>query len=176
MYLFDFYIEEVIMYGKIMVPLDGSELAECVLPHLEGFILDCRVNTIVLIRIIEPAPKAYRGKAYSEGGINAEALEENAKRIEEKRKASAEAYLHQVVDRFKNDNVEFKMEVIAGYAADSLVDYSLNNDIDLILIATHGRSGITRWVRGSIADRILRASSVPVLMVRAPGSLGKSVH
>ena len=48
------------------------------------------------------------------------------------------------------------------------------NDIDLILIATHGRSGVSRWVRGSIADRILRASSVPVLMVRAPGTMGES--
>jgi len=43
----------------------------------------------------------------------------------------------------------------------------------MILIATHGRSGVSRWVRGSIADRILRASRVPVLMVRAPGTMGE---
>ncbi len=61
--------------------------------------------------------------------------------------------------------------VIVGEVADSLIDYSEANDIDLILIATHGRSEVSRWVRGSIADRILRASQIPVVMVRAPGTL-----
>ena len=73
----------------------------------------------------------------------------------------------------KHDEVKFQTEVIAGNVADSLIDYAEDNDIDLILIATHGRSGVSRWVRGSIADRILRASRIPVLMVRAPGTMGE---
>jgi nucleotide-binding universal stress UspA family protein len=55
---------------------------------------------------------------------------------------------------------------------ENLIDYVEHHDIDLILIATHGRSGVTRWVRGSVADKILRASNIPVIMVRAPGSKG----
>jgi nucleotide-binding universal stress UspA family protein len=66
--------------------------------------------------------------------------------------------------------VKFQTKVLAGKAADSLIDYSEANDIDLILMATHGRSGVGRWIRGSMADRILRASRAPVLMVRAPGA------
>jgi nucleotide-binding universal stress UspA family protein len=63
-------------------------------------------------------------------------------------------------------------EVLVGHVADSLADFSEKNDFNLILIATHGRSGINRWVRGSIADKVLRSANIPVLMVRAPGSQG----
>jgi nucleotide-binding universal stress UspA family protein len=49
----------------------------------------------------------------------------------------------------------------------------INNDFDLIIIATHGRSGVSRWVWGSVAERILRSACVPVLMVRAPGCVIK---
>jgi nucleotide-binding universal stress UspA family protein len=63
-------------------------------------------------------------------------------------------------------------EVLTGRVADSLSDFIEANDFDLILMATHGRSGVKRWVMGSIADKILRFSNVPVLMVRAPGSKG----
>ena len=53
--------------------------------------------------------------------------------------------------------------------ADSLADYAVNTDVDLIVIASHGRSGVSRWVMGSVAEKMVRSSSVPVLMVRAPG-------
>jgi len=63
------------------------------------------------------------------------------------------------------------MDVLVGNVSDSLVDYVDANEIDLVLIATHGRSGLSRWVRGSIADRVLRSSRAPVLMVRAGGKM-----
>ena len=159
------------MYKKIMVPLDGSELAECVLPHVESFITGCQVSTIVFIRVIEPAPIAYRAPATGETDFRK--IQENTKRIEEERKSSAEKYLKEMVNRLKQNGVEFQTKVLAGKAADSLIDYSEANDIDLILMATHGRSGVGRWIRGSMADRILRASRAPVLMVRAPGTMSE---
>ena len=58
-----------------------------------------------------------------------------------------------------------------GRAADRLVDFSEKNDIDLIVMASHGRSGVSRWAYGSVADKVFRASCVPVLMVRAPGCI-----
>ena len=75
-----------------------------------------------------------------------------------------------MLEQLKPNGVELQPQVLAGKPAESLIDYAEANKIDLILIATHGRSGVSRWVRGSIADRILRASKVPVLMVRAPGT------
>ena len=161
------------MYTKIMVPLDGSELAECVLPHVETFIAGCQVSTIVFVRVIELGQITFGG-SYAATEADIMTIEANAKRIEEERKSSTEEYLKEVVSRFKQDGVKFQTEVIAGKVADTLVDYTEANNIDLILIATHGRSGVSRWVRGSIADRILRASRVPVLMVRAPGTMSES--
>ena len=64
-------------------------------------------------------------------------------------------------------------EVIIGKVTESLIDYASNNDVDLIIIATHGRGGISRWVRGSVADRILQTSSAPVLMIRAPRDIAR---
>jgi nucleotide-binding universal stress UspA family protein len=62
-----------------------------------------------------------------------------------------------------------RCEMPTGNPAEMLADFAAKNQTDLILIATHGRSGPSRWVWGSVADRLLRAACVPVLMVRAPG-------
>ena len=160
------------MYKKIMVPLDGSELAECVLPHVKSFIAGCQVGTIILTRVVEAAPLSYRS-AYVTDEFDLTKIEDQTNKIEEKRKSSAEEYLKEMVNRIEQEGVVLQTEVIVGKVADSLVDFAESNDIDLILIATHGRSGVSRWVRGSIADRILRASRIPVLMVRAPGTMGE---
>ena len=153
------------MYEKIMVPLDGSELAECVLPHMEGLIKGCHVSNVVFVRVAQPpVPPSH----YGEVSISPEIYEET----ESARKAEAKDYLDQIKNRLKYEGTELHSEVLVGGVADSLADYTEKNDIDLIIMATHGRSGITRWVRGSIADKILRSSNVPVLMVRAPGTKG----
>ena len=161
------------MYTKIMVPLDGSELAECVLPHVETFIAGCQVSAIVFVRVIEVTSLAVGG-SYATNEVAFKQIQANAERIEEESKSSAAEYLKEVVNRLIQDGVKVQTEVIVGKVADTLVDYTEANNIDLILIATHGRSGIRRWVRGSIADRILRASRVPVLMVRAPGTTSEN--
>jgi nucleotide-binding universal stress UspA family protein len=57
--------------------------------------------------------------------------------------------------------------VLEGKAAESLVDYARGNNFDLIVMATHGRSGLDRWIMGSIADRLIHYSAVPVLLIRA---------
>jgi nucleotide-binding universal stress UspA family protein len=152
------------MYKKIMVPLDGSELAECVLPHVEAFIEGCHVRHFVFVRVVEPPTAFYSG----DYPISPEMFEEK----ESIAKKAAQDYLDQLLNRLKHMSAELHSEILVGNVADSLADFSENNDFDLILIATHGRSGVKRWVRGSIADKVLRSSHIPVLMVRAPGSEG----
>jgi nucleotide-binding universal stress UspA family protein len=152
------------MYKKILVPLDGSELAECVLPHVESIAKGCGVQNVVFLRIVEPfyIPTGYYGPSFSE---------EDIKRVDSENKNSAENYLSQLVSRTAYDGVTVQSEVISGRAAESIAEYATKNEANLIIIATHGRSGISRWIWGSIADRVLRSASVPVLMVRAPGSV-----
>lgn len=150
------------MYNKIMVALDGSRLAECVLPHVKAFIEKYHVENIVFVRIVEPAVIFHSG----EYPISPEILRES----ESASKSAAKDYLDQVVNQFKQEGTQLQSEVLTGRVADSLVDFAEKNDCDLMLIATHGRSGVRRWVRGSIADKILHSSTVPVLIVRASAS------
>ena len=150
------------MYKKIMVPLDGSSLAECVLPHVEAIAGGCPVRELVLLRIVEPE------RVYS---VSDSPIDPNlAAARESERKKEAEDYLRSVVDRLDEPGLTCEIKSIVGRVAESLVDYCVENDVDLIIIATHGHSGVTRWVRGSVADKILGSSKIPVLMIRAPGN------
>ena len=157
------------MYKKIMVPLDGSELAECVLPHVDGFVTGCQVETVIFVRVVEPTH--YSAVSPTSSPQFHKTMQENAKLIEEEEKSSAARYLKKVISRVKQGGIKYKADVLVGKVADRLVDYADANEIDLVLIATHGRSGISRWVRGSIADRVLRSSRAPVLMIRAGGKM-----
>lgn len=150
------------MYQKVLVPLDGSELAECVLPHLGIIAGGCGLQDIVLLRVVRPfTPVAsYLGDSVSTvdiTGINEDAMK------------TAKNYLKQLAEKLIYPGVTVRWEVVTGNEADSIAEYATNNEVDLILIATHGRSGVSRWVMGSVADRVIRSACVPVLMVRAPG-------
>ena len=148
-----------------MVPLDGSELAECVIPFIKDFIGQGQVESIVFVRVIKPV-------------INVSSLVDDSTymsmdwvRIGSLKKAQAEEYLKKVVDQFNQHAVDLKSEVLVGRIGDSLIDYINSNNFDLVVIASHGRSGLARWVRGSTADKILSGSHIPVLMIRAPGTI-----
>lgn len=159
------------MYNKIMVPLDGSDLAECVLTHVDGFVTGSQVKTVIFVRVIEPT--RYLAASPTASPQFSQTMQENAKMAEEEEKSSAKKYLKGVLSRVKQGEIKYKTDVLVGKVADSLVDYVDVNEIDLVLIATHGRSGISRWVRGSIADRVLRSSRAPVLMVRADNKMSR---
>jgi len=146
------------MYQKIMVPLDGSEMAECVLPHVEAIAKGCHASDVTLVRVVEPLLKP-SGEDYVDS-------EEELEQLRVSRRSAADDYLDRLVSRLKYDGVNIQSEVIVGKTAESLADYAKKHDIDLIIIATHGRSGVSRWVWGSIADRVLRSSHIPVLVVR----------
>lgn len=150
------------MYKKIVVPLDGSPLAECVLPHVEALARGCLVNEIIFLRAVEP----FQYPTYA-GEVTITPAE--VERINAGNKLEAEDYLRKLTDRFKFENIPTGWEVLLGRAAERIADYGSKNQADLVVIATHGRSGLSRWVWGSVADRILRSACVPVLMVRAPG-------
>ena len=150
------------MYKKIVVPLDGSPLAECVLPHVEALARGCLVNEIIFLRAVEP----FQYPTYA-GEVTITPAE--VERINAGNKLEAEDYLRKLTDRFKFEKIPTGWEVLLGVAAERIADYGSKNRADLVVIATHGRSGLSRWVWGSVADRILRSACVPVLMVRAPG-------
>ena len=156
------------MYKKILVPLDGSELAECVLPHVETIVKGCQVPNVIFIRVVEPAIMPSQATDLGTVYTRADA-EKTQKKINAENKADAENYLNGITARYSYGNARNQSVVIMGKPAESVADYAEKNGIDLIIIATHGRSGVSRWVWGATADRILRSACVPMLMVRAPG-------
>jgi len=153
------------MYNKIMVPLDGSQLAECVLPHVHAITSGCKIATVVFVRVIDPAKLSAILPAQGELGYQ----EKNRRELQLQRRKTAEDYLKKIVEDTAIENAQIHYEVLEGKAAETLADWAEKNDVDLIVIASHGRSGIGRWMMGSVADRIMHSVCVPVLMIRAPG-------
>ena len=151
------------MYQHIMVPLDGSELAECVLAHVVTIATGCDVTKVTLVRVVTPL--------HLHGGVESRFSPEERKHLEEDSANIAREYLDKLVKQLRDKGIAAESEVLyGGHVVDELVNYVEKNEVDLIVIATHGRSGVSRWFLGSVADRTLRAAPVPVLMVRAPGS------
>ena len=153
------------MYRKIMVPLDGSQLAECALPHVEAITTGCKTANVVFVRVVEPIQLPARLPAQGEFGFQ----DKDRRQIDEQRKKTAEAYLEKIIQKAALGETVPVYEVLEGSVAETLAAWAEQNDVDLIIIASHGRSGVSRWVMGSVADRNLRSVCVPVMMIRAPG-------
>jgi nucleotide-binding universal stress UspA family protein len=154
------------MYEKILVPLDASDLAEKVLPYVRElaskFASEVRLVTVV-------PPTATVLAAYPGGMLTYPAAEVTIDELEESQEAAEEnisAYLESVAKRFEPDGLRTQIDIIEGDPADSLIDYAKQNGVSLIAISTHGRGGIGRAVFGSVADDLIRKSSVPVLVIR----------
>ncbi len=147
------------MYKKILVPLDGSELSECVLDHVTAIATGCRIPEVILLTVIEPVSQ----QVYAELG------EQLARDIQNKAPVDVNNYLLKVADSLKKDGLVVQTAVISGKATEKILDYANKNQVDLIVMSTHGRSGISRWAFGSVADRVLRHSRVPVLTVSPAG-------
>ncbi len=141
------------MYKKVLVPLDGSELAECSLDEVLNAIGEG--SEIVLLRAIEPVSSM----AYAE--VPPEILQE----AEKKNADTGKRYLDKVAAGLKKKGIKVSTEVVWGNPADEIIAFAKKNSVDLISITTHGRSGVSRWAFGSVADKVLRTARIPVLMV-----------
>ena len=150
------------MYKKIMMPLDGSKLAECVFPHVESLVKAGEVGEVVFVRIVEP----YNFSLLSGEGVPDP---EDIARLDAEARAVGEKYVQRVADRAKSNGTPVRGEVLIGRPPVKLAEYANSGGFDLVMIATHGRSGVSRWVWGGVADRLLRAVCIPIMMVRAPG-------
>ena len=142
------------MFEKILVPLDGSWVAEHVVPY--AVLLGKRLNSPVVITTVvdtRELPTAH---------------DENAARLIEMQRGSGHDYLNRMRQQFEREGIATTIEAVVGPAADAIVQAASSHKAGLIAMATHGRSGVDRWRLGSVSDRVLRTASVPVLLVRPP--------
>lgn len=153
------------MYRKILATLDGSELAEAVLPHVEllaKYACDQPPN-LVLLMVCEPLVIS----ADLPGVSMPLNWEEQVKQTITETREAAQRYLSTVQQKLNDAGIEVETEVLTGDPADEITKYANNNHFDLIVIGTHGRHGAKRWAFGSVANKVLHGIASPILMVRA---------
>ncbi len=140
----------------ILVPLDGSSIAEQVLPPVIAVAKPMgALVTLLRVSIVHTL-----GEFMGDFFMPLEGTLRTADKI-------AGRYLDRVSNRLAEQGVQVSTTVQMGAVAESIVDYAENHQIDLIAMCTHGRTGLGRWILGSVADRVLRAGCIPVLLVRA---------
>ncbi len=143
------------VYEKIVVPLDGSELAEVALPYAEELGMKMGSDIILLTAL-----QSYEAHEYDKHY-------EYIKRIAEVTRYHAEKYA--ASGSYKTIRVETVART--GDPAETIIEYVDKWDGHLIIMASHGRSGLSRWAVGSVADKVVRVSTRwPVLLIRARGS------
>lgn len=146
------------MYSKIVVPLDGSELAEGVIPHVAELVRE-KGSEVCLLAV---APLGRRAPpVLADLLASASGTQEEKQRVEEE----LTAYLSTIAERLE-PIANARVSVRFGQPADEILALAGEVDAELIAMSTHGRSGIHRWVFGTVADRILHGASCPLLLVR----------
>jgi nucleotide-binding universal stress UspA family protein len=141
---------------KILVPLDGSEVAEVALPYAEELSVKLGVGIELLRAVTLPVYSEPLGGVYT--------VEQEAAL-----RTGAKAYLEQISGRLKEKGITVSAEIICSTAAEGIIDYAFKDEVELIVLATHGHSGITRWALGSVADKVIRGTDKPVVLIRAKG-------
>ena len=143
--------------GEVILPLDGSATAEAAIPHAVEMSKLLGVG-ISLIRAVSPASHADAFVEY---------MPDSYERLVEEAREDAEEYLDGVATRIRDQGIsEVRTEASIGNASSAIVDLARAADDPLVVMATHGRSGIGRWMLGSVADRVVRHGPGPVLVVR----------
>jgi nucleotide-binding universal stress UspA family protein len=144
--------------SRILVPLDGSELAERALPAAERVAVATR-STLLLVRIIPLTTWAFAAPDNLVPGAPYQELIEAEER-------EAYTYLQHVAEHRRDKNLRMELEVQRGDAAATLIDIEQRFQVGLVVMTTHGRTGMARFALGSVADRLVRGGSAPVLLVR----------
>lgn len=153
------------MFQKVVVMLDGSELAEQVLPHLEEVIRGHESDVHLLSVAPPPTPAAVAMAEIYPAYVTTDFL---AGEAEERERVQQELsrYLAGVAERLRSQAASVQTVVRSGHAAEEILRYAEETQANLIAMSTHGRSGLSRWVYGSVADKVLRGAECPVLLVR----------
>ncbi|MEO7706812.1 MAG: universal stress protein [Thermoflexales bacterium] len=169
---------QTIDYRKILVPLDGSPLAASVLPLVTEIAAKAGATIVLLRAMPEPNEEAATTNSLqmlrSITGVKPDSadgttLDPYAVQLEREREG-AQSSLDLAADGLKSAGVKVDTIVAFGPAAETILQVALTQQADFIAMATHGRSGLTRFLLGSVADRIVRYSRIPVLLNRAPGA------
>jgi nucleotide-binding universal stress UspA family protein len=137
------------MIKRVLVPLDGSRLAEAALePAVK--LLEPVQGTLILLHAVTPA----------------ESFAMSASEFVGRQRRRARTYLDRLSSRLEDGRIGVRPRVVTGEASTAIVSTARGEDADLIALSSHGRSGVREWAFGSVAERVLRTASRPVLVFR----------
>jgi nucleotide-binding universal stress UspA family protein len=142
------------MYRRILVPLDGSPLAEQALPHAIAHAERFQAE-LVLLRVLIPLSRSHGPS------------ERAAKQAEEITGDMAVEYLERVAKAPRERGIQVQVVTAEGSPYAEITRFAETSEVDLIVMTTRGQSGISRWLMGSVADQVVRGAAVPVLLVRS---------
>ena len=142
------------MYDKILVPLDMSDRAECALSEVEKISESGVRGKVTLLHVVD-VPVAWMPEGIDVAAVTKVQVDK------------AKEYLSRVRDRLVAKGIETDMEVREGRAAEGIIEFAVNNRFDLIVIGTHGYTGMKQLMFGSVALRVLHDAHIPVLLIRA---------
>ncbi len=150
---------------RILVPLDGSAQAEQALPTA-GALAKATGAELLLLQVLQPLDDRNQEILFKDAADAQVAFADW--------QANAEAYLHQQAQPFQAAGVTCRYQALLGDVAPIMIDTAANERIDLLVMSTHGRSGLRRWVYGSVANKVLRGVTCPLLLIRqsVPGQSG----
>ena len=149
------------MFKRIVVPLDGSIRAERAIP-VAVRIARASGGAIILLRVVN-TPLEIGSQVVPLSGYVANTLEEDIE--------VATGYLTALAGSEELDGVGVKMKVLPGTAAQTILDVVIEEQAELVVMCSHGDTGVKRWVLGSVAQKVARQSTVPVLVLRQGGSM-----
>jgi len=164
------------LYKRILVPLDGSDLAAKALPHGQE-IAELSDAQLVLFQAVDdemgrillaPAGLGTGGEGGATGATGLGAVTMLPDESEHTRAMDqARRDMNEKVQHLKHQGVNAVAGIDAGDPAERIVDYAAENKVDLIVMSTHGRTGLARWAYGSVAQKVLQAAPCPVLIIRS---------
>jgi nucleotide-binding universal stress UspA family protein len=149
------------MYKKVLVPLDGSALAECTLYHVKNLFKDGSVRNVTLLNVVKvDLPWATIKNARSRQDIDLSAIRKPLF-------IASRKYLADIESQLVSKGINVKTESLEGNRpADTITEYAQKKGMDMIIIGTHGYTGLKKLMLGSVAFGVLHQSHIPVLLIR----------
>jgi len=147
------------MFNRLLIPLDGSELSESIVSQAAAVAKPTGAE-IVLFRVHEPMDR----------GVRQAMGEDIAQKLDAVTREETQNYLDKIAGDLIRLGIKVDIAMAQGRPAEAIIEYATTHAVDLIVMATHGRSGLTKWAFGSVAEKVLRQSPVPVLISPVKGA------
>jgi nucleotide-binding universal stress UspA family protein len=152
------------MYNTVLVPLDGPKFSESVLPIVTRLVAEGEAKKVILVRAVVPTPEV---------AVDTPIDPVLVRQADNQKRAEAERYLTEIAQQIPWSGQQHETVVVFGRVPDVLIDYARNSPAELLVMAANTRRGWSRFVRGSVTEKMLQSVGIPILVL---GKAGERRH